>query len=354
MRGRVKLLLALTACAGLLAADESPTQLMEAGHWKRARAIAEARFKANPNDPEANYLMGRVLMEYGKREEALKYAERAVSLNDKTADYHYLLSGVCGELAERAGIFKQMSLARRFRKEAETTLALDAKHLGAREGLMLFYLKAPGILGGDKKKAHQMADEIASLDPVRGYFARLRLAREEKQTVDVEDIYKKALAADPRSYLAHMALAEFYASDAQKKYDISEQLAKKAMEIEPGRVRAYVLLAAIYSLQDRWQDLDAILLRAEKNVGDNLAPYYNSGRILLTSNKDFSRAERYFRKYLTQEPELGSPDHAAAHWRLGLVLEKQGRKPDAIAEIETALRLRPDFDQAKKDLKRLK
>ena len=39
---------------------------------------------------------------------------------------------------------------------------------------------------------------------------------------------------------------------------------------------------------------------------------------------------------------------------LGLVFEKQGRKPEALAEINTALRLKPDYENAKKALKRLK
>ena len=43
-----------------------------------------------------------------------------------------------------------------------------------------------------------------------------------------------------------------------------------------------------------------------------------------------------------------------AHWRLGLVLEKEGKKADAIAEVQTATRLDPKFEQAQKDLKRLR
>src|SRR5262249_54500279 len=74
----------------------------------------------------------------------------------------------------------------------------------------------------------------------------------------------------------------------------------------------------------------------------------------LTKDKDLPRAERYFRKYLSQEPEGQTPSLAAAHWRLGLVLEKQGRKPEAITEMETALRLQPSFAPAKKDLQRLR
>jgi tetratricopeptide (TPR) repeat protein len=54
-----------------------------------------------------------------------------------------------------------------------------------------------------------------------------------------------------------------------------------------------------------------------------------------------------------QEPEGNTPHLAAAHWRLALVLEKEGRKADAIAELQTAVKLKPDFEDARKDLKRL-
>jgi hypothetical protein len=43
-----------------------------------------------------------------------------------------------------------------------------------------------------------------------------------------------------------------------------------------------------------------------------------------------------------------------AHRSLGLLYEKEGRKSDAISELQTALRLKPDFEAAKQDLKRLK
>jgi hypothetical protein len=38
---------------------------------------------------------------------------------------------------------------------------------------------------------------------------------------------------------------------------------------------------------------------------------------------------------------------------LGLVLEKEGRKPEAISELKTAVQLKPDLNAAKKDLSRL-
>lgn len=55
-----------------------------------------------------------------------------------------------------------------------------------------------------------------------------------------------------------------------------------------------------------------------------------------------------------QEPEPVAPSFAIAHWRLGLILEKQGRKSEAIAEIEIATKLDKKFEPAQKDLKRLR
>ena len=66
-----------------------------------------------------------------------------------------------------------------------------------------------------------------------------------------------------------------------------------------------------------------------------------------------ARGERYIRKYLTQEPEPYEPNHSRARWRLGQVLEKQGRKPEAIAEWQASVKLDPE-SPAKQELKRVK
>ena len=86
---------------------------------------------------------------------------------------------------------------------------------------------------------------------------------------------------------------------------------------------------------------------------DNLAPYIRAANICAMNGAEPARGERYARRYLSQEPEPGSPGHAYARWRLGLILERSGRKPEAIAELESAVKLEPN-SPAKQDLKRLK
>ncbi|HLE36091.1 MAG TPA: tetratricopeptide repeat protein [Candidatus Acidoferrales bacterium] len=346
-------LLALLA-APLQANDPALESLARDGHWKRLRAAVEPRLKANPNDAEANYYMAAVREAFNDLAGALPLAEKALQLDAKNSDYHYMVGAIQGQMAEKAGVFKAMGLVGRFKKEVQAAIDLDPNNIEALFAQMEFYLQAPGIVGGDKKKARANADRIFAINPSRGNLAYARVVLKENPRADVANYFVNAVQADPRSYGARVQLANFYASDRQKKYDLSEQEAREALKANPGRVGAYSLLAALFALQERWSDLDAILVQSEKNVPDNLYPYYQAGRVLLGSGKDLPRAERYLRKYLTQEPEAGAPSHAATHWRLGLVYEKMGRKAEAIAEIQTAVRLDPKFEPAQKDLKRLK
>jgi tetratricopeptide (TPR) repeat protein len=343
--------------AGLLvwpaAANEgAPEGLIQAGHWKRARPLVEQLYQANPGDARSAYMLSQVKAAFGDLDAAVTLAEKAVALDSNNAEYHSQLGIVCGETAEKASLFAKGGWAHRFKEETEKAAALDSKNLDARFALMEYYLQAPRLMGGSRQKAAAMAEEISRINPARGYLAQARLAQEDKDATREEAAFLKALAAAPEDYEILVATAGFYNRDTQRKYDQAEKQSRQAVKVNPGQVSAYSSLAFALAALERWPELDAALTEAEKKVPDDLSPYYQAGRALLYTGKDLPRAERYFRKYLGQEPEGEAPTLAHAHWRLGLVLEKEGRKPEAISEIQTAVRLRPDFGEAKKDLKR--
>jgi tetratricopeptide (TPR) repeat protein len=354
--GKPKLLFPALLLIALMAAgaDVSPEALQEGGHWKQLRKIAEPRVAANPKDAQAVYLLSRVKEAFGDVDAALTLAEQAVSLDPGNASYHLQLGVLNGKKAAKASFFSAMKFVGRYKAEMQKAIDLDGKNIEARWELMEFHIHAPGIAGGDKQKAHTLADEILRLNATRGNLALAEIAEANKQQTDVENYLRKAAEADPRNYSAQMAPAWFYLSEEQKKYDVAEKYARQALALDPGRSSSYSALIRIYVRQERWKELDAILVQAEKNVPDDLSPYFHAGRELLLTEKDFPRAERYFRKYLSQEAEGHAPPLSRAHWRLGQALEKEGCKAEAIAELETAVRLEPTLDQAKKDLQRIK
>ena len=336
-----------------VASDAAPDNLLENRHIQRLRSWAETRVAANPNDAQAVYYLGSAKEELGDLDGALPLAEKALRLDPNNARYHLLVGEVCIQQGQKAGIFKGMGLAHRFRDEASRAASLDPKFIDPRESLMEFYFEAPGLAGGDKKKAWALADEIGNIDAARGFLAQANLAGKEKNSARQNELYGKALAVAPRDGRVLREAAGFYVSDSQKKYDLAEKYALEALKVDEDRVEPYAVLAIVYATADRWKDLDTILAQSEKNIPDDFGPHYQVAKALLTSGKDLPRAERYFRKYLTVQPEAGEPPWAGAHWRLGQVLEKEGKKTEAIAEIQEAVRLQPDLKPAKEDLNRL-
>lgn len=357
MSRRLCVIAALCVLAFPLRAGSPGADLAEHGHWKRLKAMVEPRVAANPGDAEAQWLLSRVRLAYRDFDGALAPAEKSVALDGKNAEYRWQLAQVVGELASSASVFKQMGLAKRFKREAETVLAMDARHTGAMTGLMEFYYRAPGIVGGDKKKAAQMPDEIMAINKVDGYLAKIRfMSRSDPPAPigQIEQAYVEAVQADQSRYEPHVNLASIYALGTTPRWELAEKEALTARKIDPDRVAPYSILAAVYATGERWNELDTLLAEAEKKIPDNLTPYLRASISLVTTGKDLARAERYARKYLSQEPEPTATSTAVAHWRLAAVLEKAGRKGEAVTELQTAAKLDPKFEPAQKDLKRLR
>jgi len=343
-----RLILAAAACAGLFADQPNGQDLIDGGHFKRLRALVATR---NANDPETLFLTAAVKHIWGDLDAAEKLAEKAVAADPNNARYHFRMAMIEGEKAQKASVIHQLGLARRFKKEAETTLTLDPNHVRALHTMIDFHMQAPGVVGGDKAKARAIADRLMKIDPAEGYRAQVTLARYDKQESRIEELLRKAVEARPASYDARMALGDWCGS--QKKFEEAERHAREAVRLHPDRAIPYGLLAVVLVHQDKWTDLDAALVQSEKADPDNLLPYFRAGNNCLSRKVELPRAERYFRKYLLQEPEPRQPSLSNAHWRLGLVLEQQGRKAEATAEFQEAVSLDSN-SPAKAELKRLK
>jgi Tfp pilus assembly protein PilF len=344
-------------CFPLYAADDAPSDLIEAGHYKRARVVLAERLKTNPNDAAGYSQMSKVSEAFARWDDAIMQAEKAVSLDHKNAVFQAALADAVGSKLASAqlGTFEKLSLARRFRKEAELALHLDPNNVDANEDLMEFHLDAPGLVGGDKQKAAELADHMVKVNPVRGYLMKFEFASHEKHSAELEPLLQQAIQADPKNYFAHLQAANFYLSKGGSALKQAEEQARQGVQLYPDRAGAYIVLATVAVQQGRWKDLEAQLSDAQKAVPDDLAPFYQAAKAIFVSNQaaELPRAEKYLRTYLAQPPEGTEPSLAAAHWRLGLVLEKEGRKDQARQELQQAVSLDAGFEPARKDLKRL-
>jgi predicted Zn-dependent protease len=344
----------LAGVAGVAGADDAKT-LFDHGYMRKAGAECEKRLAADPKDAQAGALLARIRAEQGDKQAALKLATAAAAADPKSADAQYALSECYGREARDASVLRQAGLAGKMKKASEAALALDPNHIDALEISSDFYRFAPGIMGGDKKKSVEYVDRMVKADPVAGWLKRAEIAMDgkDKDTVRAAECYRQAAAVQPTSARAQVALASWLVP-RWRDPATAEKLALSAVEAEPWRTGGWQVLAALYAFQERWTELDDVLKRSEAAEPSHLAPWYTAARQLINTGKDPARAESYLRHYLTREPEIGSVSWALARWRLGQALEKQGKKSEAVAELESAVKLDPKLDDAKKDLKRLR
>ncbi len=125
----------------------------------------------------------------------------------------------------------------------------------------------------------------------------------------------------------------------------ASQFFERAIEKDPAYSPAYSGLADVYVLQPTWgfappwEALPRARAAALKalELDEGLAePYATLGFIKWTYDRDWSGAERDYRRAL----EL-NPNYATAHHWYGLLLSALGKHREAIAEIESAARLDP-------------
>lgn len=331
-------------------APRSIPQLLDANHFRRALAQAAA----DPaSTPQHAYLLSRIQLGFNHFDLAMELAEKAVAAEPNNAAFHLQIAAVAGRMAERASMFKQLSLAKRVRKELDQTLALDPKNPDALYGMMLFAEVAPSFLGGDRAKAQTLAEQLTAIDPPRGYIAQSTLAHDRHDTAAEEALLKKAVAVDANSYEAHIALATFYLKPPTSHADEADEEACQALYLDPTRAEAWQLLAEAAGAAGCLPEVEGLIASQQRFSPDDFSAAYAGAVGIIQSGANLEAARKLLNRYLEKPQEGNAPSTGQARYRLAVISEKDGQPDQAIDLLHMALNEDPTLEDARKDLKRL-
>ena len=295
-------------------------RLFDEAKYEEAKEVLLKVVEQEPKNPEVNFLLCKICLILDDHDKSIKYGKKAVKLNESQSDYHLWLGRAHGMQAEKGSKFKALFRAKRAKKEFEKAVKLDSTNLEARRDLMQYYVAAPGIAGGDKKKAKKQAEIMQGLDSCYGAYA----------------------------------WGLFW--QAENDFDKAETYLRKAVELDTSSdYFATYRLGSLLQRQERYHEAAEVFEKLYNGHPDQTYALYQIGRSYVFAKDSLDKAERCFKQYLQIEPKEGDPDLAAgAHWRLGMVYDLQGKKDLAIAELEEAVRLDPKNKEFKKTLKEVK
>src|ERR1700723_3934424 len=169
----------------------------------------------NPADAEAHNLLCRVYYQEERWDDAIHECETAVRLMPQESEYHLWLGRAYGEKADKIHSIRAYGLAKKVRDEFERAVHLDGANVDALSDLGEFYTAAPGIVGGGKQKAQNVAQTLERYGPAQAHQLKGRLAEREKNLTLAETEFKAAVDTSSQSADAWMALASFYARRQQ-------------------------------------------------------------------------------------------------------------------------------------------
>ncbi len=280
-------------------------------------------------------------------------AEKALNSRPDDPATHVQVAAVAGRTAEHASMFKQLSLAKRVKKELDEALVLDPKNTDALYGLVLFADIAPSFLGGDKARALVLARKLTELSPARGYAAQATLAHNRNDRAAEESFLKLAAEADTNSYDAHLALAVFEKKAGPDRWALADEQVCEALYVDPTRAEAWEFLSEQAAMAGSVQEVSGLLAISEKSNPGTRTPAYHAAIGFIASGRNLEVAQKLLKDYLAAPPEWNAPSAAQAHYQLAIIAEKQGHIPDALELLRTALSEDAGLEDAKRDLKRL-
>ena len=261
---------------------------------------------------------GRTAISRGDDDSAIAILEKAVAQSPKSAEAHFCLANAYGSKAQKGGMLAAATYGPKAKGQLETAVALDPKHVEARLGLVQFYAGAPEIMGGSNDKALEQARAIKAMDPVVGHRAYAFIYSQQKKLDLAKKEYVDAIREQPDSPKAHSYFGQ-YLVNAEKNYSAAFEEFETALKIDP----------------------------------QYMAAFYHLGRTAALGDTNLSRGEESLKKYLGYTPKEKEPTLANAHYFLGTIFEKQGKRADAKRSYEAALKLNPTLKDASEALKRV-
>ena len=173
------------------------------------------------------------------------------------------------------------------------------------------------MVGGGVDKAKVEAARLTRLNAYAGGFARAKIAEKEKLPEQTESEYRGLMRSFPDS------------------------------------TRPVAVLATLLQSRERYPEaFDLIDARLARFPNDTVM-IYQLGRVAAISGREMTRGEAALRKFLSLLGVSDPSSRANAHFRLGMIREKQGDVANARVQYDSAIVLNPRYDEAIAARKRL-
>lgn len=363
--------------------------LLNDGWGARAEAILQDLAEREAQRGEVWYQLARARFHAGDFEAAEEYAEKSLERDPDNPDFLVLRGHSAGRRAQTGSKLKAMGRAKTCRRNYEAALAIDPGHVDANLSLIQFLLEAPGIAGGDKTKARELAFALGQYDPVEAQIMQ-GLVHEKEEEVDAAfaayrravDLSRETGAKEDRALWAYLNTCYQYGRPDAARALLDELAAVPGREaaVRTGYARHYQSIGDLDTARAEWRKLaavDSTRFGALMNLGhleagqenwpvaaghfdaaletdpEHRDALYQASRIRLLGEIELQRSIAGFQEYLAGEINLWWPSEGWARVRMAEAMWKNDDESAARKELSRIKKTKPKDGRLKKQVRDL-
>lgn len=286
-------------------------KLLDKKQFDKAEATMELYAKEHPSDLKGIELLGDAYGQQKKWDEAIKQYKKLVEISPNAANYHYKYGGAMGMKALSVNKFKALGMIGDIKNEFHKAADLDPNHIETRWALVKLYIQLPGIVGGSNSKALDYAKELEKLSKVDGYLAKGYVYENDDEPALAEKYYKMAIK-------------------------------------EGGSMTCYEKLTTFYEKQKQPEKAIANLLENHEAHKRN-ALHYQIGKVAAEYNVELSKGKQCLNTYIKNYSAEDGVPLEWAYYRLAQVYKNEGKKSEALKNINKAIAGLPDIKPFKEE-----
>ena len=249
---------------------------------------------------------------------------------------------------EAQKIFETLAAAEPANADVQFYLGRLALQRDDPEQAVTYLEKAAQLSPQDSRMQLRLGDAYGRSAQKAGLFSKMSWAGKCRTA------YEKAVELDPKSIDARWSLMEFCRPAPGVVGGGLDKALVQAREIKKlDENRGRIAVAMVFTADKKYDEAFAEFDEALQANPTNYLALFQTGRLAAISGERLDRGLAVLRQCLELSPAEDQPPHAAAHWRIGNILEKKGDKSGARTAYEAAIKADPSFLPAVEALKKL-
>ncbi len=289
-------------------------QRHQSGQLKDAANIYRQIIDVDPDHPDANFLLGSLLLQTGDPAQAAELLSRAIAATPDQPMYHSTMGSALfqlGRIDEAANSFRKAIAVDANFFDAHNSLGNALSAMGRREEAIASYRAAIAIKPDFPEAYCNLGLALHGLGQLEG----------------ATESYRQAITLRPKFTQAHNNLGISYKELGQM--DEAVACFQQAIALNPDYADAHNNLGAVFESMERIDDAIDCYTRATILRPNFANAHFNLADVLRMQGQLDDAAAGYDRVLALV------PDHADARSRLGDVRRSQGRLDEAISCYKT-------------------